>query len=104
MPFYDAKYLILDGRKINEDNILNKQTIKTVLPYDNKENLLIALTKENYKTISKIKVVFNNDETKEYTVKFRDTYGNVANYQINELQVGYNFNTYIIEQNAGVVR
>ena len=104
MPFYDAKYLVLDGTKIGKDDILNKELIKTVLPYDNKGNLVVAITKENYKKINNIKVVFNNDSTQKYTLKFKDTYGNIANYQINELQVGYNFNTYIINQNAGIVR
>ena len=28
MPFYDAKYLVLDGTKISEDDILNKELIK----------------------------------------------------------------------------
>ncbi len=104
MPFYDAKYLVLDGTKISEDDILNKELIKTVLPYDNKGKLAVALTKENYKNLSYIKVVFNDNTTKKYTLKFKDDYGNIANYNINELKVDYNFDKYIIRQDATIVR
>lgn len=103
MPFYDAKYLVLDGTKINEDYILNKKLIKTILPYDNQGKLTVDLTKENYKNLSYIKVVFNDDTTQKYTLKFKDTYGNIANYQINELKVDYNFDKYIIKQDATIV-
>lgn len=104
MPFYDAKYLVLDGTKISEDDILNKELIKTVLPYDSKGKLAVALTKENYKNLSYIKVVFNDNTTKKYTLKFKDDYGNIANYNINELKVDYNFDKYIIRQDATIVR
>ena len=104
MPFYDAKYLVLDGAKIGEDDSLNKELIKTILPYDNKGNLIIAITKENYNTINNIKVVFNDDTTKKYTLKYKDTYGNIAIYQINELNIDYNFDKYIIKQDATIVK
>lgn len=103
MPFYDAKYLILDGTKISKDYVLNKKLIKTVLPYDNKGNLAVAITKENYKNLSYIKVVFDDNTTKKYTLKFKDTYGNIANYHVNELNVEYNFDKYIIKQDATII-
>lgn len=103
MPFYDAKYLVLDGTKISEDYVLNKKLIKTILPYDNRENLVVAITKENYKNLSYIKVVFSDNTTQKYTLKFKDTYGNIANYNINELNVNYNFDKYIIKQDATII-
>ena len=104
MPFYDAKYLVLDGTKISEDDILNKELIKTILAYDNKGKLVVATTNENYKNLSYIKVVFDDNTTKKYNLKFKDTYGNIANYNINELNVDYNFDKYIIKQDATIVR
>ena len=103
MPFYDAKYLVLDGRKIDEANILNQKLIKAILPYDNKGNLAVALTTENYKNLNYIKVVFNDNTTQKYTLKFKDTYGNIANYNIRELNVDYNFDKYIIKQDATII-
>ena len=32
MPFFDSRYLVVDGAKISEDHVLNKKAIKTVLP------------------------------------------------------------------------
>lgn len=103
MPFYDAKYLVLDGTKISKDYVLSKKIIKTVLPYDNKGNLVVAITKESYKNLNCIKVVFDDNTTKNYTLKFKDTYGNIANYHINELNVEYNFDKYIIKQDATII-
>mgnify|MGYP003522060630 CR=1 FL=1 len=70
MPFYDAKYLVLDGTKISKDYVLSKKIIKTVLPYDKKGNLVVAITKESYKNLNSIKVVFDDNTTKNYTLKF----------------------------------
>ena len=44
MPFFDSKYLIIDGEKIKEDDILNQKAIKVVLPYNAQGKLLFALT------------------------------------------------------------
>ncbi len=44
-------------------------------------------------------------QLKKYNLKFKDTYGNIANYNINELNVDYNFDKYIIKkQDATIVR
>lgn len=103
MPFYDAKYLVLDGIKISEQDILNQKIIKEIIPYDNNGNFMAALTQENYNNIDYIRIIFNDDTTKKYTLKFEDTYGNIANYKVNELGIGYNFDKYIIKTNATII-
>ncbi len=103
MPFYDAKYLVLDGAKISEQDILNQKIIKEIIPYDNNGNFTVALTQENYYNIKCIRIIFDDDTTKKYTLKFEDTYGNIANYKINELNIGYNFDKYIIKQDATII-
>lgn len=103
MPFYDAKYLVLDGAKISNQDILNDKVIKEIISYDKSGNFVAALTKENYDNIDCIRIIFNDDTTKKYTLKFEDTYGNIANYKINELDIGYNFDKYIIKQNATII-
>ena len=98
MPFYDAKDLITDGNKIDINSNLNKKAIKYVLPYDKNHKLLVSLTEknENYKDINSIRVVFENGKTKDYDVTFKDFYGHVASYTIDELNIEYNYNKYII--------
>lgn len=103
MPFYDAKYLVLDGVKISEQDVLNQKIIKEVIPYDKNGKFIAAITKENYKDIASIRIIFNDDTTKKYNLKFEDTYGNIANYKINELDINYNFDKYIIKQDATIV-
>ena len=103
MPFYDAKYLVLDGSKISEQDILNQKRIKEIIPYDNNGKFVVALTKENYNNITNIRIIFSDDTTKRYTLKFEDTYGNIANYKISELNINYNFDKYIIKQDATIV-
>ena len=34
MPFYDSKYLVIDGKKISKDHILNQKLINSVLAFD----------------------------------------------------------------------
>lgn len=103
MPFYDAKYLVLDGTKISDEDVLNEKAIKEIIPYDNNGNFVAALTKENYNNIDYIKIIFDDDTTKKYTLEFKDTYGNIANYNINEININYSFDKYIIKQNATII-
>ena len=105
MPFYDSKYLVLDGNKIDEKDILNTEIIKTVLAYDKNHNLLVSLKEENenYKDINSIRVVFESGKTKEYDVTFKDFHAHVASYTIDELNIEYNYNKYIINNNAQIV-
>ena len=104
MPFFDSKYLIIDGEKIKEDDILNQKAIKVVLPYNAQGKLLFALTEENYKTIKKIRVVFEDNDKKDYTVTYKAMYGHVSSYKIDELRTEYTFDGYVIKQDATVIK
>jgi len=105
MPFYDSKYIIMDGNTISNDHLLNTKIIKTVLAYDKQHNLITSLTEENesYKNIHVIKVVFTDDTTKDYEVTYKDFYGHVVCYEINELGIQYNYDRYVIKQDANIV-
>ena len=72
MPFFDAKYLVVDGARISEDDVLNQKQIKTILPYNDKNEFVLTLTEENHQSIDHINVVFTDDTTKQYQVKFKN--------------------------------
>ncbi len=103
MPFYDAKEILTDGNKIDENNYLNQHLIDYVLPYDKNGALVSVLTTKNYRSLAKISVVFENGEEKEYEVDFDDYYGNIASYMIPELNVGYNFSKFILNEDAEII-
>lgn len=103
MPYYDSKYLLVDGSKIAEDDILNKKLIKKILPYDKQGNLAITLTQDNNQNLEKIKIIFEDNSTKDYFVTFEEVKGYVASYKINENKIMYNFNKFIIKQDAKIV-
>ena len=103
MPFYDAKEILTDGNKIGEDSILNKKTIKYVLPYDKNEKMVSVLTTDNYKSLSKISVVFDDGTEIEYNIDFDDYYGDVASYIVSDLNIGYNYNKFVIDKDANII-
>ncbi len=103
MPFYDAKYLLVDGSKIAEDDILNTKIVKHILPYDKDKKLITTLTQNDNQKIASIKVIFEDDTTKDYALTFDEYKGHVASYKIEELGIGYNYNRYVIKQDATIV-
>ena len=104
MPFYDAKEILTDGNKIKEDHFLNQKIIDYVLPYDKNGKLVSVLTTENYNSLAKISMVFEDGTEKEYEIDFDDYYGNVASYMIPDLNIGYNYSRFIIDKDAEIIK
>ena len=111
IPFYDSKYLVIDGKKISEDHILNQKLINSVLAFDAKKEVMMYLTEENYDDIKYIRIVFEDGTIADYdvTYKYKDTeeptnmYGRIAMYKIDELGIEYNYNRYILKQDARII-
>ena len=103
MPFYDAKEIIRDGNKIPSNNELSTKIIKYVIPYDKSGNMVSSLTTENYNSLDKIRIVFTDKTSKTYHIDFDDYYGNVASYMISDLNVGYNYNKYVVNPNLDII-
>ena len=102
MPYYEAKYVVLDSTSIQNDNILNTKTIKHILPFaDNK--LVTYLTSKDYNRITKIKVVFNDYTVKEYAVNFEKLMGSISIYKIPELNLSYAFGNYIVNEDSEII-
>lgn len=102
MPYYDAKYLITDSSKIANDNVLNTKIIKHILPFANNK-LVTYLTTNNYNGINKIKVEFDDYTFEEYTVTFEKFKQGIAIYTIDELNINYAFDKYVINEDSEVV-
>lgn len=103
MPYYDAKYLVVDGATVAIDDILNTKTIKHVLPFA--ENKLVTyLTPKDNNKITSIKVVFTDSTVKEYKVKFEEFKQNVAIYKIEDTKLKYAFGKYVVQEEASIVK
>ena len=111
MPFYDSKYLVLDGKRISKDHVLNQKKIQTVLAIDAQGEVLTYLTEETYNQIQAIKVVFEDGTVEKYSVTYKyagteepnKTYGRIAMYKIDDLGVEYTYDGYIIKQDSALI-
>ncbi len=103
-PFFDSNNIISNGSKISTDDILNKQEIMHIIPKDEKGSLVSYLTTNNYKKIKELKVIFKNQETKTYQVRFDKLYQNVAAYRLTDLKIDYTYNHYLINEESNIVK
>lgn len=103
MPYYDAKYLVIDGGAVSNDDILNTKVIKHILPYA--ENKLVTyLTSKDNDKITSIKVIFSDYTVKEYEVKFEEFKQNIAIYKIEDTKLRYAFGSYVVQEEASIVK
>lgn len=103
MPFYDSKLYVDYGNKLNEDDILNKIKIKTIIPYDANGKFVVGLNSNNYNSISSIKVIFEDDQVKDYKVTFKRMLSDVSTYKIDSLGIGYTYNKFTLKTNISIV-
>ena len=95
MPFYDSKYYISYGNQIDESDILNTQKINSIIAYNKDSKMISGLNSDNYNSISKIKVIFENNQIREYNLAFKKRLNDVATYKIDSLGIGYTYNKFI---------
>lgn len=104
MPYYDAKYIVYYGNKIEEDNLLNQSKIKMIIPYDKNGKMIVGLNTNNYNDIAKIRIVFENEQTADYTMTFDKKLNDVAVYDIKDLGIKYNFNQLILNTDISTLQ
>lgn len=104
MPYYDAKYLVEDGNKIKNDDVLNTKIIKHIIPYDTDGIMMTYLTGENHNSIAKIKVIFTDYTVNEYDVSFKELKQNISIYEIADLPLEYAYDNYVIKEDAAIVK
>ena len=103
MPFFDDKKIVETSKNIPEDSKLITKTIKHIVPVDENGNLVTYLTTDNPKKIKNIKIIFTDGEKEEYKVNYDKTYDMVASYKISGLNIDYNYEHYIINNDSQVV-
>lgn len=103
IPYLDANFIVEYGNKIAGVEPFNTEKIDMILPYDENNNFITALTNKNVSTISKLKIVFENKAKKEYSVSFKRQIGDIAVYNIGQLGVSYTYKGFILNQDINVV-
>lgn len=104
MPYYDAKYIVYYGNKIEESNLLNQSKIKMIIPYDKSGKMIVGLNTNNYSNIAKIRIVFENEQTVDYNMTFDKKINDIAVYDINDLNIKYNYNQFILNTNISTLQ
>ena len=103
MPFYDAKLYVDNGNLIPDGDILNTQKIKTIYAFDSNDKLVSGLNTSSFDSISKIKVVFEDEQVKDYALTFKKMVSDVATYKFNDLGIGYNYHKFVLNTNISLV-
>lgn len=103
IPFYDARLCVEYGNKIDVNDVLNKQKIKMIIPYDSNDKMIVGINTNNYDKIAKIRIVFEDEQTQDYTVQFKKKLEDVATYTIKKLNIGYTYNKFILNTNIDTV-
>ena len=102
-PFYDSNRIIKNSKNISDTSALATKTIKHLIPLDANGNIVTYLTTSDYRKITKIKIVYEDNKCEEYEVKFDKLYDMVASYRISALKIDYTFNHYLIDSNSQLV-
>lgn len=103
MPFYDANLYVSYGNKINKDDLLNTSRIEAVIVYNQDGKMIAGLNSDNYDSIKKIKIIFEDQQVKEYDVVFKKMLNNVATYNIEQLGIGYSYDKFILNKDISLI-
>ena len=103
MPYFDAKLYLDYGNKIGEDDVLNNKKIKSIIAYNQDSKMIAGLNSNNYNSIKKIKVIFEDEEVREYSVTFNKILNNIATYKIDSLDITYSYNKFVLNTNISLI-
>ncbi len=101
-PFYDDNKIVEAGKNITNELLLNEE-ITHIIPLAKDGSLVTYLTTAEPKTINTIKIIFKGGKKAEFGVTYDKTYDMVATYKINDLNIDYNYNHYVIDADSQVV-
>lgn len=102
MPFYDAKFYLVDGNKLETNHILNTKVIKQIFAYDKDGKLILSLNQTDQNRLKTIRLLFTDDETITYHVTYKEDDKQVITYNIEELGINYSFDKYLVNKNSKV--
>ena len=103
MPYVDAKLYVDYGNNIGLDDVLNKKKILEIIAYNQDSKMISGLNTNNYNSIKKIKLVFEDKEVKEYNVAFNKLINNIATYKIDSLNISYAYNKFVLNTDISVI-
>lgn len=103
MPFYNANLFVEYGNRIDANDILNKQKIKMIIPYNKDDKMIVGLNTNNYDDISRIRVIFEDEQIRDYTVEFKKKLSDIATYKIKELDIRYVYNQFIMNTQIATI-
>lgn len=102
MPFYDAKFYVIDGNKLEINHILNTKIIKHIFAYDEAGKQVLALSQNDQNKIKTIRILFTDDETITYNVTYKEDNKQIITYNIEGLGINYSFDKYLVNKNSKV--
>ncbi len=103
MPYYTSQKIVNSAENIPSDSLLYQEEIKHIIPIDQNGNIVTYITKKDAAKIIKLKIVYSNDKTEEYSLIYDKTYDFVASYRLYPLRIDYTFDHYVIDDNAQII-
>ncbi len=96
MPFADTDVLLELANSASNTGKMKTQKIKFILPLDSKGNLVVGIQSKDVNKIEKIRIVYEDETSQDYLVNYSTTIESlVATYSIEELNLKYQFDSYI---------
>ncbi len=103
MPFYNNTKIVKSASNISDTHPFRTKEITHIIPVDQENHLVSYLTTASPNKISKIKIIFKDQESLTYSVRYDNTYDMVVSYRIQDLKLDYTFNHYVIDENSTLV-
>lgn len=95
---YLNSYDIVDAGNRLVDSALKTKRISFIVPFDASNNMIIGLTADTVDSIQKIKVVFEDNSYRDFTVTYTELFDKIiAAYKIDGLNLDYHFNKYVCD-------
>ncbi len=104
MPFYDAKYYVEDGNRIDINHVLNTKIIKKIFTYDRDGKQVVGLSKTDKDKIKSIRIVFTDNESVSYSVQWLKNTDSITTYHINDIDIDYMYEKYLIDTNSNIYK
>lgn len=97
-PFLDATSVVKYGNSLPLGHELTVTKIKSILPLNEKGDLVTYLTTENQNGVTSISLILEDNTIHNYTVSNNRVKGMTSNFTIGDINVPYTYDNYLISE------
>ena len=102
-PFTTADEWVTIANKITNENLISEK-IAFILAFDENDKFVVGIQPEDIERLSTIKVIYESGKSDTFTLSFLRVYGDrVAEYQIDDLGLTYQYDSFIAKLDGALV-